>query len=205
VHDESTADEIAKLRADVEHYRELYLTALEQCRKLERGLLGPKRERLPPNEAQLSMAVLGQMLGDRAAAAAMVGADDEPAVDKVREHERRKPTGRRPLSDTLPRVDIEIVPPEVEREGRDAFERIGEEISETVERRPSSLVVVRVRRPKFVRKDRERNAETEVLVGEVPELPIPRGLGGPGLLADTIVRRWQDHLPLHRSRANLRA
>jgi transposase len=55
-----------------------------------------------------------------------------------------------------------------------------------------------VRRPKFVRKDRERNAETEVLVGEAPELPIPRGLGGPGLLADTIVRRWQDHLPLHR-------
>jgi hypothetical protein len=31
-----------------------------------------------------------------------------------------------------------------------------------------------------------------------PELPIPRGLAGPGLLADTVVRRWQDHLPLHR-------
>ena len=31
-----------------------------------------------------------------------------------------------------------------------------------------------------------------------PELPIARGLAGPGLLADTIVRRWQDHLPLHR-------
>ena len=198
MHNESTADEIAKLRADVEHYRELYLKALEQCRKLERGILGPKRERLPPNEAQLSMAVLGQMLGDRAAAAAMVGTDDDAAVDKVREHERRKPTGRRPLPETLPRVDIEILPPEVERDGRDAFERIGEEVSETVERRPASLVVVRVRRPKFVRKDRERNAETKVLVGEAPELPIPRGLAGPGLLADTIVRRWQDHLPLHR-------
>lgn len=200
--DLSTTDEIAKLRAEVEHYRDLYLKALEQCRKLERGILGPKRERLPANEAQLSMAVLGQLLGDRAAVAAMVGADDEPAdepaVDKVRAHERRKPTGRRPLPETLPRVEVEIIPPEVEREGRDAFERIGEEVSETVERRPASLVVVRVRRPKFVRKDRERNAETEVLVGEAPELPIPRGLAGPGLLADTIVRRWQDHLPLNR-------
>jgi transposase len=29
-------------------------------------------------------------------------------------------------------------------------------------------------------------------------LPIPRGLAGPGMLADTIVKRWQDHMPLHR-------
>jgi transposase-like protein len=26
----------------------------------------------------------------------------------------------------------------------------------------------------------------------------PPGMAGPGLLTDTIVRRWQDHLPLHR-------
>jgi transposase len=205
VHGEPAGEEITQLRADVErlaaereHYRELYLKVLEQCRRLERGILGQKRERLPPNELQLSIAVMGQLLGDRAAAEAIVTSSEEPAVDKVREHERRKPTGRRPLPETLPRVEIEIVPPEVEQEGREAFERIGEEVSETVERRPASLVVVRVRRPKFVRKDRERNAETEVLIGETPELPIPRGLAGPGLLADTIVRRWQDHLPLHR-------
>ena len=29
-------------------------------------------------------------------------------------------------------------------------------------------------------------------------MPIAGGLAGPGLLADTVVRRWQDHLPLHR-------
>ena len=53
-------------------------------------------------------------------------------------------------------------------------------------------------RPKFVRKDRERLAETSVSVASPPELPLERGLAGPGLLADTIVRRWQDHLPLYR-------
>jgi transposase len=56
-------------------------------------------------------------------------------------------------------------------------------------------VVVRVCRPKFVRKDRIRHAETLVAVAPPPELPLERGLAGPGLLADTIVRRWQDHLP----------
>jgi len=60
------------------------------------------------------------------------------------------------------------------------------------------MVAVRVCRPKFVRKDRDRNAETEVITAEPVDLPIERGLAGPGLLADAVVRRWGDHLPLHR-------
>jgi transposase len=91
-----------------------------------------------------------------------------------------------------------LIPPEVERQGLDEFDRIGEETSEVLERRPRSLVVVRVRRPKFVRKDRLRDAATEVLIAPPAELPIERGRAGPGLLADTIVRRWQDHIPFHR-------
>jgi transposase len=93
---------------------------------------------------------------------------------------------------------IEVLPPEVEKKGLDAFERIGEDVCETVERRPASVVVARVVRPKFVAKDRERDAETRVFVAEPLALPIPRGLAGPGMLADTIVKRWQDHLPLNR-------
>jgi len=49
-----------------------------------------------------------------------------------------------------------------------------------------------------VARDRERDGQTEVFVAEPLELPIARGLAGPGMLADTIVKRWQDHLPLHR-------
>jgi transposase len=195
VSDEQAAQLVAQYEKAVEereHYRELYLQMLEQCRKLELGILGQKSERLGPNEAQLTMAVLATMFGHNAVAPKP---DDKQSV---REHERAKPTGRKPLPETLPRVEIELVPDDVKREGLDAFERIGEEVSETVERRPGSLVVVRVRRPKFVRKDRERLAETAVAIAPVPELPITRALCGPGLLADTIVRRWQDHLPLNR-------
>lgn len=182
---------IETLTVEREQYRELYLRTLEQCRKLELGILGQKAERLGANDAQLTMAVLATLLGRSAAV--------EPVAEQpVREHTRAKPTGRKPLPENLPRVEVEVLPDEVQREGLDAFERIGEDVSETVERRPASLVVVRVHKPKFVRKDRERYAETEVFAALSPELPIERGLGGPGLLADTIVRRWQDHLPLHR-------
>jgi hypothetical protein len=59
-------------------------------------------------------------------------------------------------------------------------------------------VVVRVIRPKFVPKDRSQHGPTPVRIAAPAELPIDRGLAGPGLLADTIVRRWQDHQPLHR-------
>jgi transposase len=45
---------------------------------------------------------------------------------------------RKPLPEHLPRVRVELLPPEVEREGPDAFEQIGSESREVIERRPAS-------------------------------------------------------------------
>jgi transposase len=174
-----------------DQYKKLYLDMLELCRKLERGVLGQKREKLPSGEEQLSLQVLGMLLGQRPSEA-------PTEVEKVKAHERVKPTGRKPLPENLPRVDIEVIPAEVQEKGLESFEKIGEDVTETVERRPASLVVVRTHKPKFVPKGRDRTAETKVLESPTPELPIERGLAGPGLLADTVVKRWQDHLPLHR-------
>ena len=95
-------------------------------------------------------------------------------------------------------MKIELVPLDVQRAGLDQFDRIGAEVSEVLERRPASAVVVEVIRPKFVPKQRDRLGPTRVLIAEPAELPIPRGRAGPGMLADSIVRRWQDHQPLHR-------
>lgn len=183
---------VAALQQERDEYRKLYLEMLERCRKLELGLLGQKSERLPPNEEQLSLSVLGMLLGPQAE---QVQPDES---QQVREHTRRKPTGRTVLPDHLPRQEITVLPPEVEREGLDAFVKIGQEETEVIERRPSSIVVVKIIKPKFVRKGRERDATTEVYVGKTPPLPIERGRAGPGMLADGIVKRWDDHLPLNR-------
>ena len=189
---------VASLEAEKEHYRKLYLAGLEKIAKLERGLIGQKSEKTPAPEGQMSLALLGMMLSEREAAEieALVptsATEPEPAPAP-----RKKPTGRKPLSKSLPRVEIEVIPDEVQREGLDAFERIGEEVTEVLERRPGSMVVARIVKPKFVRKDRDKGAPTEVHVGSTPSLPIARGLAGPGMCAHTIVARWQDHLPLHR-------
>jgi transposase len=184
--------ELEESRRERDSYRELYLEMLERCRKLERGLLGQKAERLSPNESQLTLAMMGMLLTDDAN---VVDGDDD--VQEVKPHQRRKPTGRKLLPEHLPRVDVVVLPHEVEREGLNAFEQIGQDKTETIERRPASVVVVRTFKPKFVRKDRDKT-DTTVYVAKSHPLPIPRGLAGPGMLADSIVKRWDDHLPLHR-------
>lgn len=67
---------------------------------------------------------------------------------------------------------LHLLPPLLGVPGRDAFVRIGEDVTETVERRPASLVVVRTHKPKFVPKGRDRAAECQVLQAATPELPI---------------------------------
>ncbi len=189
---------VATAEREREEYRALYLQTMERCRKLELGILGSKSEHVPENEAQLSLGVLSMVLNERQLADLDAAIATANAEQDVKGHTRRKPTGRKPLPEHLPRVEIQILPPEVEKKGLDAFERIGEDVCETIERRPAAFVVARVVRPKFVAKDRERDGETAVFIAEPPQLPIARGLAGPGMLADTIVKRWQDHMPLNR-------
>jgi transposase len=182
-----------KLARERDEYKKLAALLQEANEKLKRGLVGQSAERLPSNDAQLSLAILRLALGRK---------DDEPeppAAEEqtVAEHTRRKPV-RKPIPDSFPRVTIEMLPDEVKREGLDAFERIGEDAREVIERRPASTVAVRLVYPKFVRKDRVAEMPTSVLVAESAELPIARGTAGPAMLADTIVRRWADHQPLNR-------
>lgn len=188
-------ERLAAAEAARDHYQRLYVETLERCRKLELGLRGQSAERLRGDDAQMSLSMLGMMLDERAVEER---AAELEAEQEVKSHTRRKPTGRKELPENLPRVEIVIVPEEVEKEGLNAFERIGEEVTEVLERRPASMVVARVIKPKFVRKERDDSEPTKVHVGSTPELPIPRCIAGPGMLADTIVKRWQDHLPLNR-------
>ncbi len=129
-----------KLVAEREEYRKLYLNTLELCRKLEQGILGQKRERLSGDESQLSLSMLNMLLGEGTVPSSAVS---KPAVEHVRAHDRVKPTGRKPLPENLPRIDVEVLPPEVQQQGLEAFERIGEEVTETVPTNAQCLVAFR--------------------------------------------------------------
>jgi transposase len=185
--------QMAAVAQERDEYRKLVLHLREENERLKRGLIGQKAERLPKNDAQLSLMLLGLALGGETDTTEVAPAAAQQVVER---HTRAKPV-RRPLPDTLPRVQIEIAPPEVERDP-DAFELIGTETRAVLERRPSSTVVVEITYKKYVRQDRKRDSPTEIWAPDAVELPIRRGVAGPSLLADTIVRRWQDHQPLNR-------
>src|SRR5437868_11682711 len=166
---EAAREQMARKLEQAEHerdeYRRVYLALLEAYRKLEAGLVGQKRERFVGTgpEEQLALSPLG-MLASEGAAPTAGGAPAQ--VQQVEGHERKKPTGRKPLPELLPRIHVEVIPPEVQRLGLEAFERIGEDSSEVVEHRPSSLVVVHTVRPKFVPKGK---------LEQMAEEPIPPG------------------------------
>lgn len=217
-------------------YRKLLEELREENEKLKLGLIGPKTQRFKgEDDSQLSLAVLAELLGlsnidgadaeglarqltEQAEAEALAGAGDGGDGDGGKEdgahRNKNKRTGRKTAKE-LPKVRLEVLPDEVQRLGTEAFERIGEETSTTIERRTSSLVELTVVRPKFRAKtaeaetvvQQERAAqgtlppvppEAWITVAPPPELPIERGMAGPGLLANVIVRRFDDHLPYNR-------
>jgi transposase len=191
---------LKRVEAERDEYKKLYVVMLEQVRKLEAGLVGQKRERFVPASEQLTMDVVSSLVSaDEAPVTATTATGTTVTVET---HQRVKPTGRKPLPEKLPRVHVEVLPPDVEKLGTDAFERIGEDVSETIEKRPASVVVVRTVRGKYVSKAKldslQVGESTPVLQAPALELPIPRGVAGPGMLADSVIKRWEEHQPLHR-------
>ena len=187
-----------QLLSEREEFRKLYLLFLEENERLKQGLLGQKSERFLGDNGQITIEQMLQlMFGGKDPAAPATAEPVAPEVQTIPEHTRRKPV-RKPPPEDLPRIEIQVVSEEVKRAGLDAYEVIGVTTTEQMERRKASTVVVRIVRPKFVRKDGPREGEPVVLQAEPPDVPIPRASVGPGFLAETVVRRFEDHMPLHR-------
>lgn len=202
------AEEVAKLqnerdglkverdeyKAASDEYKTQYLLMLEAFRKLELGIVSQKSERFRSAGAQETFeAILNALkpivLPDAA----------PPAGARVAAHTRAKPkpTGKQPLPEDLPRVEVRVLPPEVEREGLDAFTQIGEDVKETIEKRTAAFIVVRTVRPKFKRNVVEP-AEKPIVQADAVPPPIAKALVGPTLMAESILLRWGMYLPLYR-------
>ena len=130
-------------------YRSLCQEAPLIIKRLERGLLGPKTEKLP-NDAQLTIDILRLVMRDESESSPPISHQKEDIQDETAAKPR--PTGRKRKPASVPRIEVEIIPPEVQLEGLQAFQRIGETTAEVTEHRRGRTVVVCYRRSKFVRK-----------------------------------------------------
>jgi transposase len=75
-----------------------------------------------------------------------------------------------------------------------AKDRIGEDVTRILEHVPSKLEVHEHVRPKYAC----RYCKDGVSSPPPPERPIARGIAGPGLIAQIVVSKFGDHLPLYR-------
>lgn len=116
----------------------------------------------------------------------------EPVKELVsyeRKKAAKKHEGRNEIPSHLP-VEIIIIEPEEDTTG---MTKIGEEITETLEYTPASLVKKITKRPKYAKQD-----GSGIVIGKLPARPIDKGIAEASLLTHIIVSKFIDHLPFYR-------
>jgi transposase len=102
--------------------------------------------------------------------------------------------GRTPLPEHLP-VRREIIEPEEDTSG---MVQIGEEVTRKVDYTPGILEIVEYVRPKYARPEAEQEEKGAIVIAEVPDQVIPKGIAAVGLLVQLINAKYIDHLPFYR-------
>jgi transposase len=158
--------------------------------RLKRARFGPSAER----SARLDQLELA--LEDLAETAAVVEATQcaaRPDAPEVRAFARRRPA-RRPLPEHLPRHRlVHPCPAACPCCGGTRFSKLGEDVTESLERLPARWYVIQHVREKLSC----RSCET-ISQAPAPFHPISRGRAGPNLLAEVVFAKFGLHLPLHR-------
>jgi transposase len=210
-------------QADLDRYKKAYeATQPNHPERVPREQLQLAFERVLEWLAETAAANDAAVTDVQEPPAADAGDGAAAATPEEREPKRRPGHGRRRLDLTrLPVERIQIDPPEVVAAAGEGFRHIGDEISERVARRPGGYLRLRVVRRKFARMDPERGetqaiatpastaspaadvtpSATEpaaVLVAPLPESLWPKVMADPSAIADIIVSKYSDCLPLNR-------
>ena len=180
--------------------RELLTTHRDQQRQIDqlthrldlllKRVYGPRADTLDPRQLLLF---------------AEPPAVDLPALTPLPEPEiitkagKKSGHGRRKLPADLRReTEIIDIPESVQQATGGEWTKIGEEISEKLDYTPSSLFVRRIVRPKYVVRFPNSDRPDELRIAELPPEALPKSKAAPGLVADVIVSKLVDHLPLYR-------
>jgi transposase len=185
------AERAARIAAEAEVERLKLLLAL--ARREQYGQSSERGRRLV-EQLELQLEELDETVAAAHAAAELAA----PAVE-VRGFQRRLPA-RRPLPENLPRRRIVYPAPEACPGCGGGLRKLGEDVTESLERIPAQWLVIQHVREKFTC----RSCET-ITQPPAPAHPIARGRAGPNLLAEVAFAKFGLHLPLHRQSARFAA
>lgn len=172
---------------------------------LRRQRFGSKSERLDPAQLRIPYEDLVEIVDAERPHAPLPEATEAPDAERPddripKAHRRKGAHGRKELPAELPRVRVVH---DLEADERSCpscakeMSRMGELVTEEVDYVPASVVVREIVRPKYAC----RGCQEGVMSAPLPPRPIEKGRPGPGLLAQVLVSKYADHLPLHRQEA----
>jgi transposase len=180
---DETADSYAKLQQE-------HTVKLEELAWYKRWVHGRRRERFAEAEGQQHLFELTP--GDDSEVAVTDSCEPrQPIAGHTRRRRRELDLSRLPRH----RHELDLLPEEKLCGccGREK-DRIGEDITRILEHVPSKLEVHEHVRPKYAC----RHCKDGVSSPPPPPRPIARGIAGPGLIAQIVVSKFGDHLPLYR-------
>jgi transposase len=171
--------------------------------QLRRNRFGRKSEKL--DEDQLALGLEDIETAIAAGAASEEKADATLAASRTRE--RKVNRGRLPAH--LPREEVVIEPPSKQCPccGGE-LHRIGEDVSERLDKIPSKLKVIVTRRPKYACRACEKTGVDEtagIIQASAPARLVEGGLPTEAFVADVVVSKYAWHLPLYRQSQMLAA
>jgi transposase len=169
---------------------QLRIIALEQqLQQLQKMIFGSRHERFVPAEIHPSQLSMGLHAESTASCSVVSAKQVSYTRTKVSvEHPLQHP-GRTKLPGSLRREEI-IIEPLSDITG---CKKMGEEITEVLEYQPGELYVKQYRRMKYA-----KPGNSGVVIGDLPVRPLEKAMAGEGLLAQIVIDKYVDHLPLHR-------
>jgi transposase len=191
--------------------REAHTSTAQRLKEALRQLYGRRSEKTSANELQLLLSFLSAEAATPAASettqqippslpaqSSASGAAD--GTGNKQPPRRQAPRGAQALPAHLERREVVVpVAPEQSACPCCGQERtpMGEEVSQRLELEPARFFVLVEKRPKLSC----ARCKEGVVCAPTSEAPLPGALPGPGLLAQLLVGKYRDGLPLHRQQA----
>jgi len=167
-------------RAESERLRQI-------IRELQRHRFGRRAESLPEEQLQFALEEAEQI------EAAGLAKTESPVERKARATKRRANRGALPAH--LPRIETVVDVASTSCPGCcGTLHRIGEDVSERLDIVPAQFRVLVVRRPKYAC----RTCQDVVVQAPAPARLIEGGLPTEATVAQVLVSKYADHLPLYR-------
>jgi transposase len=152
--------------------------------QLKRLIFGAKSEKYKPTPVAVNQLNMFAEIEEE-------NQDVEAPTTEVKGYSKAKKNhqGRQPLPDHLPLEEI-VIEPEEDITG---MKKIGEHVTETLDYTPASLIRRRYIRPKYAKSD-----GSGVIIGSMPDRPLPKTIAEAGLLAHIAVSKFVEHTPFYR-------